>query len=130
MKMMFGLSKRDPQSDKLTVQVHAIGSAEAYQLAAKIWNENVRTLHADAHGHKDFLHFAYANPKCVVWLQRDQNRTEPFELIVRWEANKTHEVFVISSAPANQPTGNDQRAKALLTSILTTPSIVLARDNR
>ena len=121
---MFGLSKKEPASDKLTVQVHAIASAEAYGLAQKIWNENLRTLHVDQYARKEFLHFGYANPKCVVWLQRDQNRNNPFELVVRWEVDKTHEVFVISNTGAEK-IGDDSRAVALLNSMLTTPSIVL-----
>jgi hypothetical protein len=123
---MFG--KKEPASDKLTVQVHAVGSAEAYQMVAKIWNENVRTLHVDQQTCKEFLHFGYNQPNCVVWLQRDQNRSNPFELIVRWEEDKTHEVFVISNAPPGQASGNDQRVKALLNSMLTTPSIVLSNQ--
>ena len=121
---MFGLGKKDPQTDKLGVQVHAVASREAYQLAQKIWDENLRTLHLDEQAHKEFLHFAYADPKCTVWLQRDQQRSNPFELIVRWEADGTHEVCVISDSGTGN-SGDDTRPKAILNSMLTTPSIVL-----
>lgn len=124
---MFGTGKKQPDGDKLSVQVHAVASAEAYQLAQKIWNENARTLHSDQYTGKEFLHFGYNNPKCVIWLQRDQNRNNPFELIVRWEADKTHEVCVISNT-SGQQSGDDTRAKAILTSMLTTPSIVLSNN--
>jgi hypothetical protein len=123
---MFGLGKGDPHSDKLTVQVSAVTSEEAFKLAQKIWDENLRTLHLDEQTGKEFLRFAYANPACAVWLQRDHGRTSIFELIVRWEADKTHEVFVLT--PGQPTAGKAQRALALLNSMLTTPSVVLSND--
>jgi len=125
---MFGHSKKDTSGDKLTVQVHAIASQAAYKQAQKIWDENIRTLRLDQTTNKQFLHFGYSKPECVVWLQRDQNRSNPFELIVRWETDKTHEVFVISDSGTG-PSGDDSRATALLNSMLTTPSIVLTGEN-
>lgn len=122
---MFGHSKNEGSSDKLSVQVHVVASEEVFKLTQKIWDENSRTLRLDEQTHKEFLHFGYANPKCVIWLQRDQGRPGIFELIVRWEANKTHEVFVLTSG---QPTGDTDRAKAIVNSMLTTPSVVLSNQ--
>ena len=122
---MFGLGDKTQKSDKLGLQVHVVSSEEVFKLAQKIWDENVRTLHLDEQFHKEFLHFGYNQPKCVIWLQRDQGRTGIFELIVRWEHDKTHEVFVITSGPT---VGNEDRAKAIVNSILTTPSVVLSSD--
>jgi hypothetical protein len=119
---MFGLTKKTPKSDELTVQVHVAGSHEAWQLAQKIWNENQRNLRSDSSTGKDFLHFAYANPKCVVWLQRDRNHQTFMELVVRWEHDGLHEVFVLYNT--GEPEGDDTRAKQLLNSVLSTPSIV------
>ena len=121
---MLSIFKKKPAADKLTVQVHVVGSSSAFQLAAKIWAENQRTLRTDPATGKEFLHFAYANPKCVVWLQRDPGRHQVFELVVHWDAENTHEVFVVLNTP--QPDGDDQRALALLNSVLSTPSIVLS----
>jgi hypothetical protein len=123
---MFGLSKKDPHTDKLQVQVHVVSSFEAYRMAVKLWNENLRTLHLDQHAGKEFLRFAYTSPSCTVWLQRDQGRADNFELVVRWEGDKTHEVFVLNTG--NKPEGNDTRVKALLNSMLTTPSVVLSNQ--
>ncbi len=120
---MFGMGKKEPTSDKLTVQVHAVVSDQVFALAQKLWDENVRTLRIDQLTHKEFLHFGYANPKCVIWLQRDQGRAGILELIIRWEADKTHEVFVLT---AGQPAGDEQRAKAIVQTMLTTPSVVLS----
>src|SRR3981189_1500666 len=106
---MFGIGKKEPGSDQLSVQVHVVASAEAYGLAQKIWNENVRTLHLDQRTGKEFLHFGYNNPKCVIWLQRDQNRNNPFELIVRWEEEKNHEVCIISNT-GGESSGDATRA--------------------
>jgi hypothetical protein len=120
---MFGLSNKESGSDKLSVQVHVVVGDEIFKMAQKIWDENIRTLHIDELTHKEFLRFGYANPKCAVWLQRDQGRANMFELIVRWETDKTHEVFVLASG---QPAGNTERTKAILNSMLTTPSVVLS----
>lgn len=121
---MFGI-KKDPGNDTLNIQVHVAASDEAFKLAQKIWDENARTLHLDTYSGKEFLHFAYANPKCVVWMQRDQGRSGIFELVVRWERDKTHEVFVLTGG---QSAGAIPRITAILNSMLTTPSVVLSTD--
>ena len=123
---MFGLKKKTPQADKLSVQVHVVGSADVFRLAEKIWAENQRTLRNDPTTGKEFLHFAYANPKCVVWLQRDPGRHQMYELVVRWEKDGIHEVYVVLNTP--KPDGDDTRAKQLLNSVLSTPSIVLSNQ--
>jgi len=123
---MFGSKKPAVvDTDKLTVQVHVVASAEAFQLGQKIWSENARTVRTDIAAGKEFMHFVYANPTCVVWLQRELARPTHLELIVRWK-DGVHEVYVIqNSAP---PTGNDQRLIELLHSMLTVPSVVLAKE--
>jgi hypothetical protein len=125
---MLGIfKKKNPDADKLTVQVHVVGSAAAFAMAQKIWAENQRTLLRESTTGKEFLHFAYANPKCVVWLQRDPGRHQVFELVVRWEETTIHEVYVVLNTP--QQDGDDTRAQQLLNSILSTPSIVLSHGN-
>jgi len=125
---MLGFKKKTLEADKLTVQVHVVGSAEVFRLAEKIWTENQRTLRTDASTGKEFLHFAYASPKCVVWLQRDPGRQQIFELVVRWEKDIIHEVYVLLNTP--HPDGDVTRAKQLLNSVLSTPSIILSNGNK
>jgi hypothetical protein len=121
---MFGLNKK-PIDDKLAVQVHVIASTAAFDMAQKVWGENMRSLQFNQTTSKEIMHFAYAQPKCVVWLQRDQGRTDTFELIVRWEEDMVHEVYIITRVPQGVSTmGNDHRLQELLHSILTVPSIV------
>ncbi len=123
---MFGMGKKlQSSSDKLTVQVHVVASDDAFGLAQKLWDENARTLRTDQAIGKEFLHFGYANPKSVVWMQRDRGRTDTFELIVRWEADKIHEVLVLTKGG---PAGNVERSKAIINSMLTTPSVVLSNQ--
>ncbi|HSX33165.1 MAG TPA: hypothetical protein VLF91_02400 [Candidatus Saccharimonadales bacterium] len=120
---MFHLGNKKPAtSDKLTVLVHVIGSHPAFAMAHHIWQANVRTVQMDAGQGKEFLHFAYNQPKCTVWLQRDQGNQHSFEVIVRWEDEGTHEVYVIQNTQT--PSGNDQRLQALLHSVQTVPSIL------
>ena len=123
---MFGLGSKQDDSEPLSVQVHAVVGDEVLKLATKIWDENIRTVHLDPGTHKEFLRFGYENPKCVVWLQHDQNRVDTLELIVRWEADKRHEVFVITGG--RQPAGEQERAKAVLNGMLTTAAVVLSSD--
>lgn len=125
---MFGFKKKNPDADRLTVQIHVVGSSAAFQIAGKIWAENQRTLLTEPTTGKEFLHFAYANPKCVVWLQRDPGRHQHFELVVRWEETGIHEVYVVQNA--NQQEGDDGRVQQLLHSILSTPSIVLSSNRQ
>ncbi|HKU18989.1 MAG TPA: hypothetical protein VJP80_07025 [Candidatus Saccharimonadales bacterium] len=121
---MFGLSKK-PVDDKLTVQVHVVSSNPAFGMAQKVWGENMRSLQFNQMTGKEIMHFAYAQPKCVVWLQRDHGRTDVFELVVRWEDDDVHEVYVVSRVADGLPAiGNDHRLQELLHSILTVPSIV------
>lgn len=122
---MLGLGKKDPSADKLAVQVHVTVGSEVFKLAFKIWSENYRNLQVDRQDGKEVLHFGYANPRCTVWLQRDIGREDLLELIVRWESSKLHEVHVISNGGA-QAVGDDTRAKAILNSMMITPSIVPA----
>jgi len=122
---MLGLGKKDPSAEKLSVQVHVVVGSEVFSLAFKLWSENYRTSQVDRQDGKEFLHFGYANPKCVAWLQRDIGREDLFELIVRWESTGMHEVHVVSNGGA-QPVGNEERTKALLNSMLITPSVVLS----
>ncbi|HSW99944.1 MAG TPA: hypothetical protein VLH38_02830 [Patescibacteria group bacterium] len=125
---MLGLKKKTLAADRLTVQVHVVGSATVFRLAEKIWTENQRTLRADPGTGKEFLHFAYASPKCVVWLQRDPGRQQVFELVVRWEKDNIHEVYVLLNTP--RPDGDETRAMQLLNSVLSTPSIILSNGNK
>ncbi len=118
---MFGSGKSKPRVDTLTVQVYAVSGNEIFALAQRIWSENSRGMLVDERTGKEFMHFAYENPKCTAWLQRDQGRTDTFELIVRWDAEQAHEVFTLTPG---QTAGNEKRLSALLNSMLTTPSVV------
>lgn len=115
-------------TDTLPIFVHAIQSAEAFALAQKVWQTNAHALRVDAANQKELMRFSFTQPACVVWLQRDQGRSDTFELILMWdspgEAVLT-EVYVVS-ALAGMLVGDDTRAKELLNAILTMPSVVPA----
>jgi len=113
----------DPNS--LPIFVHAIQSADAFALVEKVWQTNAHAVLIDPVNHKEFMRFTFAQPPCVVWLQRDQGRTDTFELILMWDVKTEEltEVYVIS-ALAGVSVGDDTRAKDLLNAILTMPSVV------
>ena len=106
-----------------------MSSAQAFGMCQKLWAENIRTRQLDQQTGKEFLRFAYVNPKKYsVWLQRDQGRPDLFELILRWEDDQRHEVYIISQ-PAPNPVGNDARAAALLNNMLITPSVMFTPNS-
>lgn len=122
---VFGNTKPRIDPTKLPIFVHTIAGKEAFALCSKVWEANKRTLLQDSVNRKDFLHFVFANPSCVVWLQREAGRQDTFELILLWEGKQENvtEVYVISSKEGDV-LGDDTRAKSLLTAILSMPAVV------
>ncbi|HSX36398.1 MAG TPA: hypothetical protein VLH84_05700 [Patescibacteria group bacterium] len=121
---MFGHSNNNRKQDDLNVQVHTAVSTHCFGMAQKIWGENMRSLKVDEGLGKEMLHFAYASPRCMVWLERDHGRTDAFELIVRWQENGVYEVYTIVRGDSEGANATHGRLQALLHSILTVPSIV------
>ena len=121
--------KRGPSVDPTTLPifVHSLQSADAFTLAQKVWENNARYVVMDTTNHKELLRFVFSQPACVVWLERDQGRTDSFELIIIWEPEgkkqEVTEVYVIASL-AGVALGDDSRAKDLLSAILASPAIV------
>lgn len=117
----------------LPIFVHALQSAEAFDLAQKVWENNARYVVLDPANHKELMRFVFSQPTCVVWLERDQGRTDAFELVLLWDAegkkDAVTEVYVIS-ALAGMKVGDDSRAKNLLSAILASPAIVPVNQNR
>lgn len=123
---MLGIGKRTDDNE-LPVFVHAVQNNEAFATAQRLWSENSRLLYLDKDSGKEFVRFSYAKPACNAWLQRDQGRTDEFELVLLWkDEDRTTEVYVISQQTGANPLGDDQRLKAVLNAMLTTPSIVPA----
>lgn len=117
----------------LPIFVHALRSAEAFGLAQKVWENNSRYMMLDASNRKELLRFVFADPTCVVWLERDQGRTDTFELILIWDEKgdkqDVSEVYTIASA-TGATVGDDSRVKNLLNAILASPSIVPVNQNK
>lgn len=107
------------------VLVHSVQSSEAFDLAQQVWQNNSRGLLLDSPAGKEFVRLSFSNPDCTVWLQRDQGRTDTFELILSWHGEKQGitEIYVLS-VPASSAQGDDTRVKSLLSSILSSPAIV------
>ena len=117
----------------LPIFVHALQSAEAFGLAQKVWENNARYMMLDAPNRKELMRFVFSDPTCVVWLLRDQGRTDTFELILMWDAEgkkeDVTEVYVLATA-AGPPVGDDARVKNLLSAILASPAIVPVNPNQ
>lgn len=123
----FGDKHQSVDPTKLPIFVHALQSAEAFSLAEKVWENNKRYVLDDPTNHKELMRFVFSQPTCVVWLQRDEGRTDTYELVLLWDAKEKDEnvteVYVIS-ALAGIVVGDDGRAKSLLSAILASPAIV------
>ncbi len=126
---MLGFGDKQGHIDptKLPIFVHAIQSADAFDLAQKVWENNGRYVVKDPANHKELMRFVFSQPTCVVWLQRDQDRTDTYELILMWEGKDKQEdvteVYIVS-ALAGTAIGDDSRIKSLLSAILASPAIV------
>lgn len=123
----FGDKQEHIDPTKLPIFVHSIQSAEAFSLAQNVWENNGRYVIADPTNRKELMRFVFSQPTCVVWLQRDQGRSDSFELVLMWEGKEKDEnvteVYVIA-ALAGQVVGDDSRVKSLLAAILASPAIV------
>lgn len=132
---MLGFGEKHAHVDPTTLPifVHAVQSREAFDLAQKVWDNNGRYLMQDAGNHKELLRFAFNDPACVVWLERDQGRQDTFELVLLWDGDgkkeNVSEVYVISASTATS-IGDDARAKSLLSAILTSPAIVPVNQHK
>lgn len=123
---MLGMGKR-ADDNELPVFVHAIQNNEAFAAAQRLWNENARLLYVDRGNNKEFVRFSYAKPACNAWLQRDQGRTDEFELVLLWKGGeRSTEVYVLMPQTGQTPQGDPQRLTDILNAMLTTPSIVPA----
>ena len=129
----FGEKHHTVDPTTLPIFVHALQSAEAFDLARKVWENNGRYVMLDAANHKELLRFVFNEPACVVWLERDQGRQDTFELVLLWDSDgkkeEVSEVYVIATQTAGL-VGDDARAKSLLTAILTSPAIVPVNQNK
>ena len=121
-----GEEKKEVDAGHLSLLVHAVSSDDAFGLVEKIWQENARYVRVDQGSGKELLRFVFSKPACIVWLQRDQGRTDAYELVLLWEEDVT-EVYVLDKAQNGQKVGDDSRAQVLLNAILSLPSTVPAK---
>lgn len=122
----FGTSHHKVDPTTLPIFVHALQSNEAFGRAQKVWESNNRNILIDTPNHKELLRFVFNEPSCVVWLGRDQGRTDTFEMVLMWDSKDgldVSEVYVITSQRA-EVVGDDSRVKDLLSTILSSPSVV------
>jgi len=127
---MLGFGDKHTHVDPTTLPifVHSVQSKEAFELAQKVWENNLRYVMLDAANHKELMRFAFNDPACVVWLERDQARLDSFELVLLWDAEgkkeNVSEVYVLASQTTEAVVGDDARVKSLLSAVLTSPAIV------
>lgn len=127
---MLGFDKHTHAFDPATLPifVHTLHDAEAFGLVQQIWEHNSRYVMLDAANHKELMRFVFNEPGCVVWLERNQGRTDAFELVLLWDdkgdKQGVSEVYVLLPGISEASTSDDKRIKSLLGAILTTPAVV------
>lgn len=118
---------------KLPIFVHSLQNNDTLALTQKVWEANNRYLLLDPANKKELLRFVFADPACVIWLQRDQGRTDTYEFILLWDAvgdkEQITEVYVISAA-SSQPLGDVERVTSLLQTVLSSAATVPVNQPR
>ncbi|HUS25993.1 MAG TPA: hypothetical protein VMY99_01435 [Nevskiaceae bacterium] len=124
---MLGLgrsSKQQQQDDKLPVLVEVVQNQDTFTLAGRVWEANKRYVRQEASNHKEFLRFGMMESNQAVWLERDANRDDSFELILTWWENGTRfaDIYAIVPTLGTKASGNPQYANQVLNALLTTPA--------
>lgn len=120
---MLGAAHKAASANDLSVFVQVVDNEELFERAKRLWDQNGRLRYKDSQHGKEVIRFTYARPACTAWLQRDEARSDMFELVLFWQESATHEVFVVGHVGGTS-TGGDSRLRALLDAMLVTPSVV------
>jgi hypothetical protein len=132
---MLGFGQRQQamavNDSKLPIYVQVVQDAGTFALAQKAWQNNERGVRLDPGTRKEFLRFELLQPAQVVWLQRDQNRTDVFEMILVWgEGERFADVYVLSVGNLPPKEGDPTHLGNLLQGILALPSTVPLKQKR
>ncbi|HEV2403031.1 MAG TPA: hypothetical protein VGS08_02415 [Candidatus Saccharimonadales bacterium] len=119
---MLGLGRA--RSDNLPVLVSVLQDRETFRLTGKLWDLNSRNVRVSEANHKEFLRFGLMEAKEAVWLERDQGRTDAFELILTWVEGdiRYFDVYAVVPGSGGVGSGDTAYAKQLLEALLTTPA--------
>lgn len=122
---MLGLGNNRKQDDSnLPVLVQVVQDGNAFLLAQKVWQENVRAVRIEPTTHKEFLRFGLVKQGQAVWFERDQGRTDSFELILTWHESGARfaDIYVITPSNARGSSGDAAYIEKVLGALLTTPA--------
>lgn len=118
----FGRS-RSAIDDRLPVMVQVVQDKSTFAMAERLWKENTRAVRFDPGTAKEFLRFGLVQAGQAVWFERDQNRSDCFELILTWKENDMRVADIYVVTPGSEHTsGNADYLKKVLDALLTTPA--------
>jgi hypothetical protein len=74
--------------------------------------------------HKEFLRFGLVQQGQAVWFERDQNRSDCFEIILTWheDGRRVADIYAITPTGAHGPTGDADYTVKILDALLSTPA--------
>lgn len=119
----FGARKTD-QEDSLPVLVQVVQNDQAFAMAQKLWQENLRAVRLDPNTKKEFLRFGLVKQGQAVWFERDQNRQDSFEVILTWHENgmRFADIYAITPTGAHGASGDAAYTVKILEALLSTPA--------
>lgn len=109
-------------SDSLPVLVDVIQDSETFVLVQKVWAANSHNIRIGAANRKEFLRFGLMGSKQAVWMERDQGRTDAFELILTWVEGgvRFSDVYAIVPGPPGVSSGDTTYPREILNTLLST----------
>jgi hypothetical protein len=122
---MLGFGSRKLQEDdRLPVLVQVVQSDQAFAMANKLWQENLRAVRLDPVTSKEFLRFGLVQQGQAVWFERDQGRQDSFEIILTWHDNgmRTADIYVVTPTGTRGSTGDANYTIKILDALLSTPA--------
>ncbi len=120
----FGTNHKNQDDNNLPVLVQVVQDNNAFLLAQKVWQENLRAVRIEAVTHKEFLRFGLVKQGQAVWFERDQGRQDSFELILTWHEGDARfaDIYVITPSNVQGSSGDAAYIEKVLGALLTTPA--------
>ena len=121
---MLGFGNRSQDDSSLPVFVQVVQDTTAFGIAQKIWHENLRAIRVEPTTHKEFLRFGLVKQGQAVWFERDQGRSDSFELILTWREKGTRfaDIYAITPSGTHGSSGDAAYIQKVLGALLTTPA--------
>ena len=125
---MLGFGSKKQDDSRLPVFVQTVQDPAAFAAAQKVWNENIRAVRIEPSTRKEFLRFGLVKEGQAVWFERDQGRSDSFELILTWRDSEVRvaDVYVITPGNGGASSGDAEYIQKVFAALLSTPATLPA----